>query len=72
LKVDQPSTYSPNFRFTITLDGPESVEAAHQWLARSGGEAGMTDLRDVETGEAGTGFCLRDMDGNWWEIAAGR
>lgn len=70
LKVADPSTYSPNFRFTLTVDRPEAVEAAHQWMARSAQELGVAELRDLETTGERASFCVKDVDGNWWEVAS--
>lgn len=70
LRVSEPSLFSPNFRFTLTLDGPDSVDDTHRWLARCKSELGLTEVRDIQTDGASPSFLIRDMDGNWWEFAA--
>ena len=62
-------TYSPNFRFTLSVGTPDDVEEAHDRLARSP-ELGVTELRDLETESGRTSFLMADPDHNWWEIAA--
>jgi catechol 2,3-dioxygenase-like lactoylglutathione lyase family enzyme len=59
--------FSPNFRFTITLESKDAVDEAYRRFASSGQELGVTDLREP----AGNGsFLLADPDKNWWEIAS--
>jgi catechol 2,3-dioxygenase-like lactoylglutathione lyase family enzyme len=69
LKVDQLTNFSPNFRFTVTLERPEAVEEAYQSIARSQSELGITEIRSIETDGARAAFLIRDADHNWWEIA---
>jgi catechol 2,3-dioxygenase-like lactoylglutathione lyase family enzyme len=69
LRVDEPHTFSPNFRFTVTLDGPEAVEAAHAELTHAKTDLGIAEVRPVETNGAGASFLIADADRNWWEIA---
>ena len=70
LQVPEPSHFSPNFRFTLTLESPQAVEQAHDRMAHSRSELGLTDVSDIETAGATTSFLIRDTDGNWWELAA--
>ncbi|MCZ6622771.1 MAG: VOC family protein [Deltaproteobacteria bacterium] len=63
-------SYSPNFRFTITLESKEAVAAAHSWLAESGNELGVTDLRKPHTDGQASSFLLMDPDKNWWELSS--
>ncbi|HZT08827.1 MAG TPA: VOC family protein [Chloroflexota bacterium] len=65
------NSHSPNFRYTLTLKAAADVEDAHEWLRRSGGELGITELGDLRGGGDAASFLLRDLDRNWWEIAAG-
>jgi catechol 2,3-dioxygenase-like lactoylglutathione lyase family enzyme len=70
LQVDEPNRFSPNFRFTLKLDGTDAVEKAHDWLAEDRSGYGLSELRPVEPKGAGASFLLRDADGNWWEYAS--
>lgn len=70
LQVDQPSTFSPNFRFTLNLESPEAVEQAHAQFAGLKGNGGVSELRPIETEGQRASFLVRDTDGNWWEYAA--
>jgi catechol 2,3-dioxygenase-like lactoylglutathione lyase family enzyme len=63
--------FSPNFRYTLTLESTQAVEEAHAELAREHNELGIMEVRPVEeTLEGGAAFLLRDLDGNWWEVAS--
>lgn len=63
--------FSPNFRYTLTLESSQAVEDAHSDLTRQGSELGLMEVRPVEaTSGGGNAFLLRDLDGNWWEIAS--
>jgi len=70
LQVPQLHQFSPNFRFTVTLESPEAVEDAHRELQARKSEAGLTELGSLQTDGATASFVLRDMNGNWWELAA--
>ncbi|MPZ14809.1 MAG: hypothetical protein GEU73_10385 [Chloroflexi bacterium] len=70
LQVPEPQSFSPNFRFTIGLESAQAVEDAHAELAARRSEVGLTDLGSLEADGAGASFILRDVNGNWWELAA--
>lgn len=61
---------SDNFRFTLKLESPEAVAAAHGWLSTSGKSLGVTDVSDVSQSDLGSSFVLRDPDNNCWEVAS--
>jgi catechol-2,3-dioxygenase len=63
-------TFSPNFRFTITLESKDAVDDAHRSFGASGKELGITELREVTRDGARASFLLSDPDRNWWEIAS--
>lgn len=63
-------TFSPNFRFTITLESKEAVAEAHRWLAESGKGLGVTELSDLQTDGSVSSFLLSDPDRNWWEVSS--
>jgi catechol 2,3-dioxygenase-like lactoylglutathione lyase family enzyme len=61
---------SSNFRFTLGLVSNEAVREAHDWLAKAGGDLGVTELTAVEARDSGCSFMLSDPARNWWEISA--
>ncbi len=63
-------TYSPNFRFTLSLASADEVAKAHDRLAQPS-DSGVTELRDVETVDGRTSFLVADPDHNWWECRIG-
>jgi catechol 2,3-dioxygenase-like lactoylglutathione lyase family enzyme len=63
-------TFSPNFRFTITLESREAVEEAYRRLAVSGKELGVTELRAPTSDGSAASFLLSDPDRNWWELVS--
>lgn len=63
-------SFSPNFRFTITVGSRDEVAEGHRWLAEAGNELGVTELRDVEARGAVSSFLVRDPDRNWWEVTS--
>lgn len=63
-------SFSPNFRFAITVESKEAVAEAHRWLSRSGKELGVTELCNIETNGSASSFFLRDPGKNCWEITS--
>jgi catechol 2,3-dioxygenase-like lactoylglutathione lyase family enzyme len=70
LQVPEPSAFSENFRFTLTLESPDAVAQAHSELAAKASELGLMELGSLRTEANGASFLLRDMNGNWWEASA--
>jgi Glyoxalase/Bleomycin resistance protein/Dioxygenase superfamily len=70
LQKDEPNAFSPSFRFTLTAENSEAVVRSHETLQARRVELGLTELRPIETDGGRSSFLLRDMDGNWWEVAA--
>jgi catechol 2,3-dioxygenase-like lactoylglutathione lyase family enzyme len=70
LQVPEVSGFSPNFRFTLTLTDAQTVEQAHADLTRRRAELGITDFTTLTIDGDNASFLLRDMNGNWWELAA--
>lgn len=69
LEVPELNNFSPNFRFTISLESPQAVEDAHVELKAKQGKVGLTEVGDLKTDGAAASFVLRDINGNWWELA---
>ena len=62
--------FSPNFRFTITVDGLDEVAAAHGWLKAAAKERGVSELSDMKTSGSVASFLVADPDHNWWEVTS--
>lgn len=55
-------------RWCLDMATPGEVEEAHAAALRLKDEYGMQEVQGVTRDGDQTGFLLRDMDGNWWEI----
>lgn len=62
--------FAPTFRYTLTLESAQAVEEAHAELSRQRADLGIMEVRPIETNGGGASFLLRDLDGNWWELAS--
>lgn len=62
--------FSPNFRYTLTLESAQAVEQAHTEFSRQRGELGLMEIRPLADVNGALSFLLRDLDGNWWELAS--
>ncbi len=58
----------PEVRWCLDMATAEEVEEAHAAALRLQDEYGMQEIRPVARDGDQTGFLLRDMDSNWWEI----
>ena len=58
----------PSVRWCLDMATAEEVEEAHAAALRLKDEYGMQEIQDVKQEGNQTGFLLRDMDSNWWEI----
>ncbi len=70
LQVPELSPFSSNFRFTLSLESPEAVEQARAELSAQKSDVGLMELGSLETDGSRASFLLRDMNGNWWELAS--
>jgi catechol 2,3-dioxygenase-like lactoylglutathione lyase family enzyme len=70
LQTPEPHNFSPNFRFTISLESVQDVERAHAELTAQQSDLGPIELTSLQTDGASASFLLRDVNGNWWELAA--
>jgi hypothetical protein len=55
-------------RFCLDMATPEAVDAAHGAAVRLKDEFAIKEILPVEVDGPRRSFCLRDLDGNWWEI----
>ena len=58
----------PSVRWCLDMATAGEVEEAHAAALRLKDEYGMQEVQDVTRDGGQTGFLLRDMDSNWWEI----
>jgi hypothetical protein len=50
------------------MASPADVDQAHEAALRLGDEYGIQEVLPVKQEGGYRAFCLRDLDGNWWEI----
>lgn len=55
-------------RWCLDMASADEVDAAHDAATRLAPTYGIQDVLPVERDGARRSFCLRDLDGNWWEI----
>jgi hypothetical protein len=55
-------------RFTLKVNSPVEVEAAHREFTANGNSVGVTELGKLETSNGTTRFIFSDVDKNWWEL----
>jgi catechol 2,3-dioxygenase-like lactoylglutathione lyase family enzyme len=61
---------TPFQRYTIAVESPVALSAAHRALKERGEEIGVSELEEIkETGDS-LSFLLSDPDRNWWEISS--
>lgn len=58
----------PEVRWCLDMATAVEVEEAHAAALRLQDDYGMQEIRPVTHDGDQTGFLLRDMDSNWWEI----
>ncbi len=63
-------TFSPNFRFTVTVASQDAVAEAHHWLKESGKDVRVAELHELQSQGSASSFLLSDPDGNWGEVSS--
>lgn len=63
-----PPRQGEGFRFGLLVGTPEEVDAAHAAAVDQREKWDIREIRPVEVADETRSFCLRDFDGNWWEI----
>ncbi len=58
-------------RWCLELASPSAVHAAHAAAHRRREEFAIREIGEIEEQDGRPAFRLRDLDGNWWELAAG-
>jgi catechol 2,3-dioxygenase-like lactoylglutathione lyase family enzyme len=58
-----------DYRWCLDLATPEVVDEARQRAIDRGQDYGVQEIGPVEEADGVRSFVLRDLDGNWWELA---
>ena len=61
---------TPLQRYTVAVESPAALSAAHRELGERRKELGLTTLEEIKETADSASFLLSDLDHNWWEIAA--
>ena len=61
---------TPLQRYTLAVESPAALSAAHRELGERREEFGLTTLEDIKETAEGQSFLLSDLDHNWWEITS--
>jgi catechol 2,3-dioxygenase-like lactoylglutathione lyase family enzyme len=68
LKRSPRQYLAPVNRFTLKVNSPIEVEAAHREFTANGNSVGVTEFGKLETSNGTTRFIFSDVDKNWWEL----
>jgi catechol 2,3-dioxygenase-like lactoylglutathione lyase family enzyme len=68
LKRSPRQYLAPVNRFTLKVNSPVEVEAAHREFTANGNSVGVTEFGKLETSNGTTRFIFSDVDKNWWEL----
>ena len=60
---------TPLQRYTVAVESPSALGAAHDELQDRRDEFGTTAIAAIAENPGGRSFLLSDLDRNWWEIA---
>jgi catechol 2,3-dioxygenase-like lactoylglutathione lyase family enzyme len=55
-------------RWCLDMATADEVDAAHEAATGLAAEYGIMEILPLQAEGAERSFCLRDLDGNWWEI----
>jgi hypothetical protein len=61
---------TPLQRYTVAVESPAALSAAHRELGERRKEFDLTTLEEIKETADSASFLLSDLDHNWWEIAA--
>jgi catechol 2,3-dioxygenase-like lactoylglutathione lyase family enzyme len=61
---------TPLQRYTVAVESPAALSAAHREFNERRAEFGLTTLEEIKEIPGGESFLLSDLDHNWWEIAS--
>jgi catechol 2,3-dioxygenase-like lactoylglutathione lyase family enzyme len=60
---------TPLQRYTVSVESPKTLAAAHDELENRREEFGITAIEEIKEIAGGQSFLLSDLNRNWWEIA---
>jgi catechol 2,3-dioxygenase-like lactoylglutathione lyase family enzyme len=60
---------TPLQRYTLTVESPAALAAAHRGLDERRDDFGLTSVEAIDEIPGGESFLVCDLDRNWWEIA---
>jgi catechol 2,3-dioxygenase-like lactoylglutathione lyase family enzyme len=60
---------TPLQRYTVAVESPSALAAAHRELEERAEEFGLATIDEIEETPRGQSFLLSDLDRNWWEVA---
>ena len=60
---------TPLQRYTVAVESPAALSAAHREFKDRRDEFGLTELEEIKETPVGASFLICDLDHNWWEIA---
>ncbi len=63
-----PPPQGPENRWALAVASAAEVDAAHQAAVAQQAEWDIRQVLPVTDDGDQRGFCLQDLDGNWWEI----
>ena len=61
---------TPLQRYTVAVESPAALNAAHREFNERRKEFGLTTIEEIKSTADGESFLLSDLDRNWWEIAS--
>jgi catechol 2,3-dioxygenase-like lactoylglutathione lyase family enzyme len=60
---------TPLQRYTVSVESPSALAAAHDELQNRRKEFGITAIDEIKDISDGQFFLLSDLNRNWWEVA---
>jgi hypothetical protein len=60
---------TPLQRYTVGVQSPAALAAAHHGMNERSEEFGTTSIKPIRDIPGGQSFLICDLDRNWWEIA---
>ena len=60
---------TPLQRYTVSVESPSALTAAHRELTERAEEFAVTSIDEIVEIPGGQSFLLCDLDRNWWEVA---
>jgi catechol 2,3-dioxygenase-like lactoylglutathione lyase family enzyme len=61
---------TPLQRYTVSVESPGALAAAHNELRNRSAEFAVTAIEEIKATAEGQSFLVSDLNRNWWEIAS--